>query len=1792
MPSESSEPIAIIGASCRFPGSVTTLNSFWQLLVDGVDPIKEIPSERWDINAYYDPDPEKKDKMYIREAGFIENVDQFDPLFFGITPREAIELDPQQRLLLEVSWEAIENADISVSSLKNSDAGVFIGIFNLNYKEILRYSVQNHDTYVATGNLLSTAAGRLSYTFGLQGPCMSIDTACSSALVAVHMACKALRRGECHLALAGGVNLIFSPDDIIDYCKAKMLSPNCRCKTFDRNADGFVRSEGCGVIVLKRLKDALEDRDPIIALIKGSAINQDGRSAGLTVPNSLAQQALISAALDDAQLTPSAIDYIEAHGPGTGLGDTMEVEALTVLSQGRKRPLLLGSVKSNIGHTESAAGIASLIKLALSLQREMIPKNLHFTELNPLIKLKAIPAEIVAKNHPWKRNENIRRGGVSSFGISGTNAHIILEEAPMLKTQVNRVERPLHMLTLSAKDEPALQELINGYQELLLNNELELADIAYSTNTGRSSFDIRLAISATTREKMYAKLNRGEFQIKKASATNSSITFLFTGQGSQYPNMGKQLYETQPIFKYFIDRCADILKKYIDTPLSVLLFQNEGDLDKTDNTQPALFAFEYALAELWASWGIKPDFVMGHSAGEYVAATVAGILSLEDGLKLISARAKLMQTLPPGGAMAAFAVDLATIEQAKVQCSADIEIGAINGPAQTVISGKEEEINKMLEFFKSQNIKTHRLHVSIASHSKLMDPILGEFAEITRSITYHPSKIKFISNLTGRVMRSDEFSSEYWTDHIRKPVRFYEGIKLAHEKGCVLFLEIGPHPVLCGMGSQCFPQGIGIWLPSLRRDHDDWEIILASLGQLYQLGARVDWKGFDAPYHRQKVHLPNYPFQKTRYWPTPISASKINPFSLEQNPVQKIHPLLGHLVVTPLKEKIFENELNVYSLPFLKDYQIYQIPLFPDSCYIELFAAAGRHLLQCNQISLHDIVLEKPIPVFEEHSKLIQLVVYPNQSNQLLMSVYSIVDENCTLHATGCISSAPVETLSPQDWEKLRTKCSKGITPSNFYENLDLQGINLGNDFRTIKQLWRGEKEILAELQVDSGISCFYDPRLLYGCLNALHALYPSSFDTILYSQRFKQITLFSDFESTVRVHVKIIDDTEFTIKADINIFSVAGNLLATIQEFTLSKMLPSKFLDLLEDNNILHNWCYQISWISKKTQAKLYDLSKFKGDSWLIFSEGNELSHYVISQLQSFGCHCITVEPQANFKGKEEILQLLRETNHTNPLQGILYLWGSSTPPSIENDHESNQNDQHLAVRNALYLSQSLATTNFLKMPSINFVTLGVHAIESNNSINLLQTPMIGFLKTLDLEHPELRIRHIDLELGTDPIKNGEYLLSSLLEQEKENQIAYRNSKLYVPKLRNYKENPNKIYSLEIDPNASYLITGGLRGLGLKAAEWLVAKGAKHLVLIGRKAPQEKDLEMINQIRQNGVQIEIAAVDVANKPSLEHLMDRFGKEWPEIKGIIHAAGIIDNGYLLVQDWSRFESVYAPKVLGSWNLHQTSQSKKLDFFILYSSLSSAIGNPGLINYASANSFLDGLAHYRHQLGLPALTINWGTWTEIGLGANLTAIHQKMGFNPISPLWGLKGLEYAMHQAEHELIIANVNWKIFLQKYKREINLLNEIIHLEIQKEEPPKIVSELQNANPFQRKKILKDYLHKIIYDVMLLSQDHAISEDQKFADLVGMDSLMAVDCSNRLHNDFSVSLSPTLLFDEPTLSALCKFFEQKIYPLIGIDSLETKQSKEIIKPKASTIEIKEDEIEKRIAGRFKKLKG
>jgi acyl transferase domain-containing protein len=1116
------EPIAIIGIGCRFPGGASDPDAFLRVLRDGVDAVSEIPAGRWDVDAYFDPRPGVPGRMYTRAGAFLADVDRFDPHVFGIAPREAVMIDPQQRLLLEVAWEALERAGYAPDRLGGSATGVFIGICRSDYGQALikLNDPTLIDAYFGSGGAHSVAAGRLSYIFGFRGPSLAIDTACSSSLVALHVAVQSLRRGESRMALVGGVNVILSPECTINFCQSSMLALDGRCKTFDGAADGFAQGEGCGVVVLKRLSDAIADGDRIDAVIRATAVNQDGASSGLTAPNGPSQEALLRDALTSAGLEPEAVGYVEAHGTGTSLGDPIEVQALgAVLGNGRSldQPLVIGSVKTNLGHLEAASGVAGLIKAVLAVRHGQIFPHLHFKTPNPHIAWDAFPLRVATRLEPWIANGRKRIAGVSAFGFSGTNAHVLVEEPPAsIERPTSDGTDPLELFVLSAANLDAARDLSGKYRDTLSRSEVgPLADVCFTASAGRVHFPHRMAMVAESIERLCDGLSSfaeggADPRVKSGHAepaVRPKIAFLYTGQGAQSIGMGHALYQREPVFRNAFDACDNLLRQYLPTRLSALLYENqdanqaEQVLRQTLYAQPALFAVEYALTSLWASWGIKPSLVMGHSIGEYAAACVAGLFTLEDAVALVAERGRLMQSLGGEGRMAAVFADERTVAAAIGPEGRLVSIAAINGPENTVLAGDGRALETVLARLTSQGLGSKFLNVSHAFHSPLMDPILDEFARIAGRVSYSAGRLGIVSNATGRLAGAGEMTRPgYWRDHIRKPVRFADSIHTLHALGCDVFLEVGPGAVLTAMGAKISSDRNPAWLPTLRQGRTDREQMLSSLAELYLLGCEIGWDGVHDATRRRRVSLPTYPFQRERYWCESLSRPSRPTLSTE-NASLSGPPFPGRRLNLSLDETVFETQLNPDCAPFLTDHVVHGVTVLPTTAYVAAALEAWQARDGSGLPTLDDLIIHSALPLSPDAPTIVQTVLSPLTAARSTFRISSrrltTGREPWTLHAAGTlVTSFTADSRSSDDLEQIRGRCREAVDVKRLYERLWDRGLQFGPSLHTVQQLWRGDNEAVGIVELPDPVptdarSYIAHPALLDGCLQVLAAAAP-----------------------------------------------------------------------------------------------------------------------------------------------------------------------------------------------------------------------------------------------------------------------------------------------------------------------------------------------------------------------------------------------------------------------------------------------------------------------------------------------------------------------------------------------------------------------------------------------------------------------------------------------------------------------------------------------------------------------------
>jgi acyl transferase domain-containing protein/thioesterase domain-containing protein/acyl carrier protein len=1546
------EPVAVVGIGCRFPGA-SGPDAFWQLLKDGIDAIGEVPPDRWDLERYYDPDPLLPGKVNTRWGGFIESVDRFDASFFGISPREATRMDPQQRLLLEVAWEALEDAGQSPDHLAGSATGVFVGISSNDYAQFQFADPALIDAYAGTGNAHSIAANRLSYLLDLHGPSLAVDTACSASLVAVHWACQSLRTGECDLAIAGGVNLILTPGITINFTKAQIMAPDGRSKAFDARANGYVRGEGAGMVVLKPLSRALIDGDSIYAVIRGSAVNHDGRSNGLMAPSPQAQEAVIWEACRRAGVSPGQIQYVEAHGTGTLLGDPIEAKALgAVVASDRPAgsTCALGSVKTNIGHLEAAAGVAGLIKVALSLKNREIPPSLHFREPNPHIPFDQLPLRVQQSLAPWPDAKGPALAGVSSFGFGGTNAHAILEEPPPAidwSPPGPVGEERAHLLPLSARSPEALQSLARAYVGFFADDRAgsatSLHDICYSASLRRSHHAERLAAVGSSREEIVESLGAflqghagpNTLSKQRVSGQRNKLVLVFPGQGSQWIGMGRELWAQEAVFRQALERCERAMRDaaHVDWSLLEELQADEerSRLDEIDIVQPALFAIQVALAALWRSWGIEADAVVGHSMGEVAAAHVAGALSLEDAVQVICQRSRLMKRVSGQGAM--LAVGLARAEAQEILDGSDgrLSVAVCNSPRSTVLSGEPAALEQIAGTLDRRNVFCRFVKVDVAAHSPQMEPLCAELVQALEGVQPRPSSLAIYSTVTAETHDGMSFDASYWGRNLREPVLFATTVQRLAKDGYGTFLELSPHPILLG----AIQQGLDhsgqehALLPSLRREEGERSAMLGSLGALYTQGYAVDWNRL-YPSGGRYVRLPTYPWQRQRYW--------------------------------------LETEVQV------------------------------------------------------------------------------------------------------------KAKIKRPLAPT-------------------------------------------------------------------------------SD---------------------------------------QASGPAPQR----------LDEWIYGLQWQRKEREVPEGSCQTGVG-SWLVFADSGGIGETLAGLIQADSQRCNLVFAGAGYRRidahrfqisperPDDMQRLLDATSGPEQAdrRGVVHLWSLHTALVEEITGGAMRPALSSGCASVLHLLQTLDRAQWREPPRIWLVTQGAQSVGSGASapLSLAQAPLWGLGRTLAQEHPDLWGGLLDLQLDSPIGDAAAQLWEEIRVPDREDQIGFREGRRYVARLVRRRATSEDTVPLQLRTDSTYLITGGLGDLGIQVAHWLVAQGARRLILLGRTElpPRSHWSELedghlaskvaaIRALEASGAAVHFAAIDVADEGQLGDFLQAFRREgWPPIRGVMHLAGVVEPQLLRTLEIAELERVLRPKLLGTWLLHRVLEDTPLDFFVLFSSAASLLSSPLLGSYAAANAFLDALAHYRRSLGLPALAINWGYWSQTGMAARYEReVGRELtprGMTAFNPEQGLTALSHLLRQDTAQAAVMSVDWEEWSRFHPAASKspLLSDLVTRGdgdspaimgipterggAQTEAQPgrgtvlalTLNRKLLDSSPDELQGAVTTYIREQIARILHM-ETLSIPTDRNLVEL-GLDSLMAMELIRGVERDLQLRLYPREIFARPSVDALADYLADEL---------------------------------------------
>ena len=1635
---------------------------------EGTETVRDYPGGRFDyIDRTFTADSARRGIVANCRGGFLPEVDRFDAGFFGISPREAALLDPQQRLLLEVAWEAVEDAGVPVSKLAGSRTGVFIGLWTNDYEHNIYELCRDHDFYGTTGGGRYPASGRLAYFLDLRGPNLTLDTACSSSLVAIHLACQSLLDGQSEMALAGGVNIILRPEVTLSYSAAKMLSIEGRCKFGDAAADGYVRSEGAGIVLLKPLSRAIADGDSIYAVIRGSAVNNDGKSSGLLIsPSREGQKDMLRTALRDAGVSPASVDYIEAHGTGTLAGDPVEIEAIRAVvgESERQRPCAIGSVKTNLGHTESAAGAAALIKVALSLERGLIPASLNFSEPNPKIAWDEKAVVIQSAPGPWPQSNEPSIAGVSGFGITGTNAHVVLQGFPA--PQHSRENSELaQLILLSAQTQAALEARAASWRDRLAADPswpASLADLAYTAAVRRTHHDFRLAVVARNRQELreqlvgwLAKQERSGVRSRKVlPAEARRAVFVFPGQGGQWIGMGRTLLRDEPVFCNAMAACDVVIQKYTGWTVTSRLLADDasGALTGIDVIQPVLFAVMVSLAALWRSYGVEPEAVVGHSMGEAAAAAVSGALSLDDAAAVICYRSRLMKNASGRGLMAVAELSLEESGKLVSEYGGRISVAANNSPTSTVFSGDADAIEDVLAKLEGREIFCRRIKVDVASHSAHMDPFRKELTRLLRDIRPQKASIPLYSTTTGAVEDGTKLNADYWSRNLRQPVLFSSAVQSLLKDGFDTFIEINSHPVLL----QAIEDGIrhaerdAVAVTSLRREKQERPELLDALGTLHAGGFPIQ---FDRLYPQGAcLRLPPYPWQRERHW---IEADQQ---ILSGSHGVTAHPNLGSRVELSVAPGTHLWEANLRLPAGSTDVA---------ALLIDLAFAAVSESLGDHPFALEDL----EFPGSSKKDRSGQIVIAPLGEGCWSLQILARQNSGWSPRCTGLIRNSAVE--------------ANGALPHGESRNRVVDD----DDGSPLAACFKLAAEALAE-------------RSGAGSLRVC---------------KIARITRRENLPHAKRIVQVVLRDVSEVLQADCQLQLETGEALLDISRIQFGVADEPDSADSI----------YDLQWIKKEV---LPESGVSKG-SWILLGDPNETSSKLAIQLQGLGDNCLYV---SGIQGLGQAIESLGAD-----CRGAVCV--SRTKGA---DPQDALNEAFEIVQ----VVQALAEGQTANPPRLWMVSAGAWNLPGDSpDCNAAQGAVWGLGRVIAREHPELSGTNVDLCTSTGD-KDFETLARLLRQNGAEDQIAVRGGECFVARLKPHAD-LEAAKQFAVSPNATYLITGGMGGIGVELARWLVSLGARHLALIGRRPPNPAVRTQLDMLESSGAALRIFNADVTDLSGMSAVFQEIAATMPPLRGVFHLAVATDGVLINALTKDRLEGVLRPKALGAWTLHRLTEGLQLDCFVLFSSVACVLSQPGQASYAAANAYLDALARYRHAQGLPASSIQWGPWAGVGLAREEGALrsvraYQAQGVRSLPLPTALDALASLLREDSTNNLVLPVRWDEFARSFAGD-KVPN--LFLDLAASASPAVTGEplkesireklLEVPAGRARRALLEDHLQKTLAAV--LKADASRMDPTKPLGSLGVDSLMALQFVRRLAISTSVKLPATAIFNYPTLRLL-----------------------------------------------------
>lgn len=1723
------EPIAVVGIGCRLPGGVTGPDSYWELLENGTDAVTEVPADRWDGDAFYDPDPMAPGRMPTKWGAYLDDVSGFDADFFGITPREAAAMDPQQRVLLEVAWEALENAGLAPDTLGETRTAVMMGVYYTEYQNSSAGNPDTIDAYSATGNAHSVTVGRIAYLLGLKGPAVAVDTACSSSLVSIHLACQSLRMRESDLALAGGVSLNLRPETQLALAKWGMLSPHGKCFAFDSRADGFVRGEGAGVVVLKRLTDAVRDGDRVLGVVRGSAVNQDGRSNGLTAPNAPSQRDVITRALRSADVAAGTVDYIETHGTGTGLGDPIEFDALAAVYGKGEVPCALGAVKTNMGHLEAAAGVAGFIKTVLSLQHGKIAPNRNFEKWNPQIDPKPTRLFVPTEAQDWPKSEHPRRAAVSSFGMGGTNAHIVLEQGPE-PAPAAAGSTGVVTLVVSGKTPARLAAAAKSLADWLERDgaNVPLVDVAYTVNHHRSRYQTIATVCARTHAEAVTGLRAladgrpapgviGAHDAKTGSGAAQGTVFLYSGQGAQWAGMGKTLLASEPAFAKAVDELEPAFVDKVGFSLRQTLEAGEPVVG-IDRIQPVLVGMQLALTELWRSYGVEPDAVIGHSMGEATAAVVAGVLTPAEGFDVIATRTRLMKRLSGQGAMALLELDAQATEKL-VADRPDVTIAVYASPKQTVIAGPPEQVDELVAAVDAQGKLARRIEVDVASHHPTIDPVLPELREALAYLTPAAPKIPLVSTVayTGD---APMYSADYWAANLRNPVRFSQAVHEASAENSN-FIEISPHPLLTHaisdtLAAQTTSRKYHVGA-TVNRDNPE---PLAFHAQLAAVRPPAVTAPEGAP--GRLADIPPTTWQHTSYWMADRSAGQ--GFS-------GAHPLLGlHVELPSGSGHVWQSDVGLQPHPWLADHIVHGLPVMPGAGFAEIALAAGREALGVPATGVEvQLEVEQMLPL-DEHTKLTTQLTRDDDQN-LRVEIHSRSDAGSwTRHAVGTVKTA----AGPAPGKVVPASDGTPVSPSDFYSALRRTGAHHAHAFaaltRIVRAGGRADTEIVLPDEATPHRGIALHPVMLDAALQGLAAAMSDetlsdSTDVTYLPVGFGSIRVFGDIGRRAKCRAELVSVVEDSGDAmgRVTLTDDTGTVLAQVNDVHL-KRIQRRTVPLPLSQKI-----FDSRWVESAAPAD----TAVTG-SWLALGDGSAGLAAAQDFATRFGADTrrVVTADLGDESATREAFATATADPDLPPAGVVVFCDFGGNPATLEGaDAAGGLAHARDVIWGVAGTVRAVVGSWHGKAPRLWLVTQGGLVVNpedgpGNPGANSLK----GLARVLAYEHPDLKTTLLDT--GGDDAA----LATEIEANGADDVIAWRGGTRYVERLSRATL-PATPGQLVVRRDGAYVVTGALGGVGMSVVRWLVDNGAGRLVLNGRSGPSDEVAAALDELSQRA-EIEVVTGDIATPGVAERLVAAAEETGKPLRGLIHSAAVLEDEIFVGMTRESLDKIWAPKAAGALRLHEVTAGKDLDWWVGFSSIVSLLGSPGQAAYACANAWLDGLVAWRTAAGLPAIAVNWGQWADVGLASTL----RFSVLDPITPAEGVEALGGVMAAGFSRVGIARLRLDRAAAAFPEihQIGFFADLVG-ELETDDVDEDwggVEALKAMDAAEVNRVVVARLRRRISAIMGYSDDNAVDTAQPLTEL-GLDSLMAVRMRNTIRGDFGVEPPVALLLQGATLSDL-----------------------------------------------------